>query len=100
MPKMIYFDPAESIKGKEDTRYSLIAAFKEAPSDGSLICSTLRDISQSKCLIPKSNALKIAYETALDMHKAKLITNEELEQYKKDCLMFYKLKFSKKTKDE
>ena len=38
-------------------------------------------------MIPKSNALKIAYETALDMHKAKLITDEELEQYEKDCLM-------------
>lgn len=38
-------------------------------------------------MIPKSNALKVAYETALDMHKAKLITDDELEQYKKDCLM-------------
>lgn len=38
-------------------------------------------------LIAKSEALGAAFETAVGMHKAKIISDRQFEQFRKDCLM-------------
>lgn len=38
-------------------------------------------------LIPKSDLLSAAYDTAIGMHKAKIISDEEFADYEKACMV-------------